>query len=138
MRALCLELQDAHRQCVALLLWRLWTLDQKRRISRETVNDAVEAAKAWNDQVLIPLRAVRIGLKPSRPLIDDDAARLSLRDQIQTAELASERLLLDALERLAPAPGEVEEGSLDAMETMIQVWGRPAPTALLGRLVVAP
>jgi uncharacterized protein (TIGR02444 family) len=137
MQALCLELQDSHRQCVALLLWRLWTLDQKRRISWETVTRAVEAATAWNDEVLIPLRAVRIGLTPSRSLFDH-AVRLSLRDEIQTTELASERVLLDALERLAPAPGEVVERPLDAMEAMIEVWGQPAPTALLARLVAAP
>ena len=137
MQALCLELQDAHRQCVALLLWRLWTLDQKRRVSRETVSRAVDAATAWNDEVLIPLRAVRTGLKPPRTRIDH-AARLSLRDQIQTAELAAERVLLEALERLAPAPGEVVERPLEAMEAMIEVWGQPAPIELLARLVAAP
>ncbi len=137
MQALCLDLQDDHRQCVALLLWRLWTLDQKRPISFETVTNVVDAASAWNGEVLIPLRAVRTRLKPSRPSLDH-AARLSLRDQIQTAELAAERVLLDALERLAPAPGEVIEGALDAMEAMIEVWGQPAPAALLARLVAAP
>ncbi len=137
MEALCLELQDAHRQCVALLLWRLWTLDQKRPVTREIVTCAVDAVTAWNSEVLIPMRVVRTGLQPSRPLFDH-AARLSLRDQIQTAELAAERVLLDALERLAPASGEVVESPLDAMEAMIEVWGHPAPITLLARLVAAP
>lgn len=137
MQALCLELQNANQQSIALLLWRLWTLDQKRRISVETVSRAVDAAASWNDEVLIPLRAVRTGLKPPRPLFDL-AARLSIRDQVQTTELAAERVLLDTLERLAPPSGEVIEGPLDAMEAMIVAWGHPAPTALLARLVVAP
>ncbi len=136
MQALCLELQDAHRQCVALLLWRLWTIDQKRRISLEILARAIDVATAWNGEVLIPLRAVRIGLTP-HPWLGHTASH-SVRDRIQTAELAAERVLLNALELLAPAPGEVMEKPLEAMKTMIEAWGPPAPATLLARLVAAP
>ena len=135
-QALCLELQDAHGQCLPLLLWRLWTLDERRCPSPVCLAEAVDAARAWETGVIGPARLARGRLKSPLPLVDTEA-RLALRDLMRAAELAAERALLDGLERLAPPPGAVAEPPLAAMIALAELWRAPAPIDLLARLVAA-
>lgn len=134
-QALCLELQDTHGQCVPLLLWRLWTLDEGRAVDDGLVAAASAFARNWSGRVVAPLRSVRRSLKaPSPPA--PRAAVVALGRDIQAAELAAERLLLDALESLSPPPG-ARPAPADALDVLAAAWGTPAPEMLLQRLRIA-
>lgn len=134
-QAICLELQDAHGQCVPLLLWRLWTLDESRAVDDGLVVEAAAFARNWSWRIVAPLRSVRRSLKaPSPPA--PTAALVALGCDIQAAELAAERLLLDALESLTPPPG-ARPAPADALDALVAAWGTPAPEALLRRLRIA-
>ena len=61
--AASLELQDAHGQLPALLLWRLWTLTEGRAVDAQGLATAVQVARDWEAGVLGPLRAVRRRLR---------------------------------------------------------------------------
>ncbi len=137
--ALCLELQNAHGQHPALLLWRHWALTEQRRIGPGTLARAVDLTRRWDGQVIRPLRALRTRLKTSPPHIDE-AGRLALRAQIQQDEVAAERLLLDALAALAEAPvaqNPPADGGLGALVEVADAWRPPAPLTLLARLAEA-
>lgn len=97
----CLHLQDAHSQNVPLLLAAAWAASQARTLDLDA---AVHLARAWEADVVAPLRAVRRALKVSHGPIPD-AGREALRETVKAVELESERLLLAALEKLA-WPGE--------------------------------
>lgn len=128
---LCLALQDGHGQSVCLLLWAAWA----RPGDAGLVAQGAGLAQAWEADVLAPLRAARRGLKPARRPVPD-VAREALRTKVKAAELGAERLLLEALERLAPhpaAPAPVGE----ALARACEAWGRPAPAETLAALARA-
>lgn len=133
---LCLDLQDRHGQCVALLLWRLWAAGANRRVAPDALAAAVAAAKAWEGEVVGPLRRVRRTLKsPSVPV--DAAALASLRESLSTAEVAAERCLTETLERLAPEAAAVPVPPLEALVELARAWGDPPPEEALARLAAA-
>jgi len=134
--AACVALQDDGGQCVPLLLWRLWTVAERRAVSPGAVAAAVVVARGWDDGVVAPLRAIRLVLKPPWPPIDDTAG-LDLRAQLREAELAAERALIEALEGLAPAGGGPWEAPLPALIDLARAWGAPAPTERLAALVAS-
>jgi uncharacterized protein (TIGR02444 family) len=138
--ACCLELQEVHGQCVALLLWRLWTLAEAREPNPETLATAVAAAREWEAAVARPLRAVRERLQSAPLGLVADTGRLALRDQILAAELAAEHTLLDALDGLAPLAAHPSTAAPDLLPALIDLamaWRWPAPTALLTRLALS-
>ena len=99
--AVCLALQDGHRQNVPLLLAAAWAASEGRTLD---LDRAVALTHAWEADVVAPLRAARRGLKiSSKPI--PDAGREALRETVKAVELEAERLLLSALESLA-WPGE--------------------------------
>lgn len=126
----CLCLQDEHGQSVALLIWRLWSLD--RTVDEAALAEAVAAAREWERTVLRPLRAVRRALKRSGSAIDPDVSE-ELRREIASLELKAERRLLEALEaptsRLLAARAE----PVAALRSAAEAWGSAAPTDLLWR-----
>jgi len=136
LEAACLALQDDDGQCVPLLLWRLWTLAERRAVSAGTVAAAVAVARGWNDSVVAPLRAIRLVLRPPRPPVDDDA-RLALRARLRDAELAAERALFEALEGLTTAGGGPWDAPLPALLELARAWGAPAPEERLAGLAAA-
>jgi uncharacterized protein (TIGR02444 family) len=83
----CLDLQDRHGQCVALLLWRLWA----GAMPEAVLIQVIEAARPFEHEVLRPLRAAR------RAVGEGD-----LKPRIRAAELAAEYELLAALEAFTP------------------------------------
>lgn len=104
--AACLELQDDHRQCVTLLLWRIWTLAEGRPVDGPMLDAAVAAARGWETAAVAPLREVRRRLRRALPPIAG-VARMALRGQVEGAERAAERAMLEALEaRTAAASGD--------------------------------
>lgn len=135
--AICLELQDVHGQCPALLLWRLWTLNVSRAVDVDILDKALDAARYWEGEVLYPLRAVRRRLATPSPLLAD-ARREAVRRRVQEAELEAEHALLDVLEALDVSAGDGGQASpLEALHDLAEAWRPPAPSGLLTRLVDA-
>ena len=134
--AACLELQDIHGQCVSLLLWRVWTLAERRPVDEGLLATAADAARDWDRAAVTPLRELRRRLKAPAPPVED-AARTALRDQIRSAELAAERILLDTLEALTPAPGGDHLDLTAALTATAAAWDPALPRDGVRRLVLA-
>ncbi len=124
-QALCLDLQDAHGQCVCYLLWAGWAAVERRGVDAEALARASDIARDWDGAVTGPLRAVRRALKTPRPGVAASGQR-TLRLHLQAEELTSERLLLDALEPLAPPPGTQPIETGQALRAAMAAWS-PAP-----------
>ncbi|RAK57510.1 TIGR02444 family protein [Phenylobacterium deserti] len=125
----CLNLQDAHGQNTCLLLWAVWA-----GATPHTAAPAAELARAWDAAAVTPLRDVRRALKSSFPPVADEE-RERLRNAVKAAELQSERLLLEALERLCPQSSGA--APLDALVAASAAWGAPAPQPALAALAAA-
>ena len=95
-------LQDDHGQCVAYLLWAAWAAAEGRALPARTLEAGAALAAQWEASATGPLRGARRALKTPSPPVED-AAREALREQVRTAEFAAERLLMETLERMAPA-----------------------------------
>lgn len=123
----CLRLQDAHGQCVPLLLWAAWSGETQTSVAVE----AAARARAWLE-IIEPLRAVRRRLKTpvSR---DDENARLGLREHVKATELAAEQALMTELEVLAPNR-VAGRAALPALLTVSAAWGGRVPVEVLARL----
>jgi uncharacterized protein (TIGR02444 family) len=126
---LCLELQDVHGQCVCFLLWAAWAAEGGRSGRPADLAQAVATARTWNERALEPLRAARRGLKPTSPGIDD-GGREDLRARVRGAELAAERLLLEALDAGTPAGGGQSRDFATALAEAARAWNGAAPAAL--------
>lgn len=126
----CLELQDAHGQNVCLLLWVVWA----RPREAELLARAAATARDWERVAVAPLRTIRRALKAPAPPVDD-VAREALRDEIKTAELCAERVLLETLEGMTSERGGVP--ALQALRATCAAWGRPAPDERLAALASA-
>jgi uncharacterized protein (TIGR02444 family) len=129
----CLELQDAGGQNVPLLLWAAWCAATGRRVDRETIEAACDAARAWETTAVAPLRAVRRTLK-TRSLDMDDADREAIRAQVKAVELEAERRLMAHLAGLSPDSIGAPRPVLDAMIAVSREWGRSVPRAGLDHL----
>jgi uncharacterized protein (TIGR02444 family) len=132
--AACLRLQDAHGQCIPLLLWRLWTLETARGVSSDTLGAAIACARFWDSHAISPLRAVRRGLKAPCPSVPDPS-RLAFRARVADLEQAGERLLLETLEALTPASRSDGDERVSALEAVGARWGLPAPLEVWERLI---
>jgi len=133
--AACLELQDRWGQSVDLLLWSAWAALTGRSPSPKALASAADLTRAWEVQVIGPLRAARRNLKAGPGLGGDD--RSALRAKVAGAELAAERALLAALEGLTPAVrGDAAEPAT-AMAAAATAWGEVAPAAALAALAAA-
>lgn len=128
----CLNLQDRHGQQVCLLLWAGWAAG-RGSVDEETLEAAVDIARAWETAVLAPLRSVRRTLKKPVPDMADEP-RQSVREKLKGVELAAERALLDALgAEAAPETGP----ATDALSLMVRagrLWGEQTPRPQLAAL----
>jgi uncharacterized protein (TIGR02444 family) len=98
----CLALQQAVGADVNLLLFAAWIGASRGVVlAPEQGRRAVSCVAAWHDEIVRPLRAVRVRLK-SVPSPAPSAAE-SLRAQVKVMELASERIELNLLEANASA-----------------------------------
>ncbi len=128
--AALLALQDGHGQCVDYLLWAAWAAHEGRPLEPVLLAQGAALARHWEAAATAPLRQARRGLKAAAPPVDD-AARTALREQVRAAEFAAERLLMETLEALAPAP---EGASGDVPAALIEAalaWSRQVPEAEL-------
>lgn len=132
-REACLNLQDGHDQNVPYLLWAAWAAETGRKLDAETLEAAVDTARAWDGAAVRPLRALRITLK--KPIPDlDDTAREAVREQVKAVELEAERRLLEALEALAPEPNSAPRPMLQALAEAARAFSPIVPRAALDTL----
>jgi uncharacterized protein (TIGR02444 family) len=127
----CLTLQDRFGQNTDLLLWAVWAeVKDPGLLAR-----AVEVTRAWDEVALLPLRAVRRGLKPALPPVED-GARERLREDVKDCELQAERVLLETLAELT---GETRGGAhaLDALKAAAAAWRPGASDEDLAALAAA-
>jgi uncharacterized protein (TIGR02444 family) len=142
--AACLALQDAHGQCVSLLLWRAWTLGEGLALGAETLAQAVAMARTWDGDLLRPLRAARRRAELALPGIGE-TARGRLREGLLQQELGVERALIEALARLAaaaptrppPAPHGAAGPGAGPLAALARLWGEGAPDDLLAKVGAA-
>ena len=141
-RELCLELQERHGVDVPLLLSVAALARQGRSLGSEHL-DALEAAsKPWQEAVVQPLRAARHALRDGADAgaafgAEADTLR-SLKAAVQAAELAAERVQIDALERAAAGwPPDATLAPEDAMAQVLRRWSVPIGPERL-RPLVAP
>ena len=134
--AACLALQDDHGQSIPFLLWAAWAGEEGRALDAEALAAGQALARRWGDGVVQPLRDARRALKPSWPEIAD-GEREALRGDVKAAELDSEHLLLEALERLAPASAGAGGLVRDALAAAAAVWAPHAPEQALQTLAAA-
>jgi len=127
----CLRLQDDFGQNTDVLLWAVWA----EAADPGLLTNAAEVAKAWEMTALVPLREVRRALKAQFPPIDD-GAREGLREDVKSAELRAERVLMETLEAMT---GHHRGGAhaLDALKAASAAWGRAAPDEELAALAAA-
>lgn len=137
----CLMLQDAHGQCVPLLLWAAWAAEKGAGIDAPLAAKVAGLARLWSDEVIGPLRAVRRRLK-SPVSSSDEAIRLPLREKIKSAELEAERALMTLLEGviLSIVPinislkQTVTPDMLDALVAVSAAWSADVPFEALASL----
>jgi len=128
---LLLELQDAHGQCVPLLLWSLWTAASGRPIDAAQAAACAELARAWQDAAVAPLRQLRRDLKPGAKT---QQLQARIRNGVKALELEAERMLLQMLEEASLAPAAASGDRLTALRLAARAWGGKAPAALLDKL----
>lgn len=127
----CLALQDDHGLNTSFLLWAVWAEGADAAVLAQ----AAHAGKVWDGRVLQPIREVRRTLKAAFPSVDD-GAREGLREDVKSAELRAERVLMEAFEALT----EDRRGgtpALAALQAASRAWGVRAPDDALARLASA-
>jgi len=98
----CLELQDGAGADVNVMLYLLFVASHGRRLDDADIAALDAAVANWRDQVVRPLRAIRLHLKN----VTDGPARDAterLRQEIKRSELAAERIQQHRIEREFPA-----------------------------------
>ncbi len=128
--ALLTGLQDTHGQCVSYLLWAAWAAAERRPVEEALLRTAADVAHRWEAVATSPLRHARRELKAAFPPIDD-GARLGLREQVRGAEFAAERLLMETLEAVTPAPADAPRDLVGALRRAVAAWPNPAPAGAL-------
>ncbi|QJE72302.1 TIGR02444 family protein [Aerophototrophica crusticola] len=112
----CLHAQDALGQDVNLLLWAAWVgAAHGHGLSGGEVAAARAAVAPWSESVVLPLRALRRGLKAGPPPAPSPATD-ALRERVKALELEAERIEQDVLSA-HPAvlrPGPVRAAALRA------------------------
>lgn len=84
--AALLPLQDQHGCVVLELLLLAWLDSRNLKLSPSGYDGLVDAAASWNAEVVLPLRAVRVGWR-------DNPDMAGQRERLQKLELAAERAL---------------------------------------------
>jgi len=125
---ICLGLQDKHGQCTSYLLWAIWGAPDGASLTT-----GAQIAREWDERVLAPMRAARNRLRTAFPP-HDDRSREELREEILSAELLAERVLMETLEQLAPRNSG---DPLESAQAASAAWGQSAPREALQRLTAA-
>lgn len=138
----CLCLQDeAGVDVVELLMLLYAALELKAPLSAAEQTDFRKHMQSWRSTAVLPLRAIRRGLKPSRQDVPD-AGREALRNEVKRAELTAERLQIglaagwlaartggdglpfpETLARLLSADKQKQAAVADACGTILRALG---------------
>jgi uncharacterized protein (TIGR02444 family) len=92
----CIKLQEDAGCDVNLLLFLLWHAAQGRRLATGEIARLEQDIAPWRDRTVVPLRAVRRGLKSPPGLVEAGAAE-AFRTRIKAVELEAERLQQEAM-----------------------------------------
>jgi len=124
----CLALQARHGIDVNVLLFCGWAGRRGRALDEADLSALIEAARAWREAAVLPLRAVRIWLKTQQ--VAPEGAAGALRERIKANELESEAIEQDLLVAAIPVPEGAGEpaGTAGNMTRYFGVLGI-APTA---------
>jgi uncharacterized protein (TIGR02444 family) len=98
----CLELQDHFGVDVNIVLFLLWTATLRRCLEASEIGALADKVRAWQNDVVVPIRNLRRFLKTPSPLLDEGTKEL-FRTKIKAVELESERLQQEAMFALAPS-----------------------------------
>lgn len=130
----CLVAQDTYGLDVTALIFALYRAHLRQGFDAGL---AVELARTVSARVIEPLRTARTALKSMPRLINPGAAQ-ALREQVQSAELDAEKLLLSALAGL-PVKDDPLSGqeAIFAVARASQAGDNPNLAALLKRLALA-
>lgn len=91
----CIRWQDEYGINVCVLLALCWSDTYQLGAEAEAT---AQAAQPWTDSAVIPLRNLRRQLKQQVYFVELSGQQESFRDHIKQLEIASEKLLLNALE----------------------------------------
>jgi uncharacterized protein (TIGR02444 family) len=118
----CLSLQDEGGVDVPVLLFAAWLGWNSMPLSQGDLKRIVGDLGAWHDEVIIPLRQLRKRLK-NGPKPAPGERTETLRTTIKAAELAAERIHLEALEEAsAELPMTAEASSYDNMIVAVRYY----------------
>lgn len=138
----CLELQDRHGMDVVALLWCIWAGEHHGVIDAGAMERIVAETRAWQADIVAPLRAVRRRLKQTgaesspgvtppvvaaTPDMADTHERL--RSRVADVELAAEVIQLDRLDASTLAAADNEDAP-----QVSAVAGRPGEAAVRANL----
>jgi len=137
----CLELQDRCGVDVNIILFLLWTATLRRHLVASETRTLADKVRAWQNDVVVPIRNLRRFLKTPPPLLDEGTAEL-FRTKIKAVELESERLQQEAMFALAPSlhyepSATVEEAARTNLANYQGVMGRQLAVAAIETLVNA-
>ena len=101
--AACLALQDEHGLDVDLLLYACWAAGRGYSLDDADLDRLSAAAKAWQDGLIKPVRALRRRLRRDRLGAGADRAE-SFRRRLEAIEIEAERVALDLMASALPIP----------------------------------
>jgi uncharacterized protein (TIGR02444 family) len=111
----CLALQERFSIDVNVLLFAAWMGSERRvELSRSDLIRVRDEVRAWHDEVVRPLRAVRqrmkLGPKPA-----PSSATEALRTKLKAVEIESERIELATLQEQAPRLAPLRDRASDGL-----------------------
>lgn len=138
----CVALQDRHGVDVNVLLFLLWLAATGRRLSSGEVKAVDDRVEAWRTAAVVPLRALRRGLKGHSSLGYDGAVE-DLRIRIKGIELEAEHMQQEDLYAMAMSTtlgledGSVRSAASDNLAAYQTVLQQKFPPDLVATLLAA-
>lgn len=145
---LCLDLQEHYGVDVNVLLIALFAWAERQVVvNADDVAAADAAVRAWRDDVVHPLRAIRRRLKSGPPPAPDHTTE-DLRTTIKSAELRAEQIeqavLAGWLDRLTPHGAGDDASVADIVDTVVRFYASPhdrttaTPVAFITDIDISP
>jgi uncharacterized protein (TIGR02444 family) len=104
-----LKAQDEWGLNVPSLLFGLWIEVRGHKIEAAQIPLILDLVRAYDDQLITPLRAIRRALKPLSHHIGSDI-REGFRSEVKSMELRAEKALIEALDRQFIAKNNAQSG----------------------------
>jgi uncharacterized protein (TIGR02444 family) len=136
----CLQLQDRCGADVNIVLFMLWTATLQRRLVPDAVRALADQVRAWQADVIAPIRSLRRLLKGDPLLLDKGNAEV-FRNKVKGLELEAERLQQGAMFALSAGltsePATVAEAARANIAAYQDVIGQSFDAAAIDTLVNA-